>query len=291
MGETDRVSGRTKTIAVIGTPVEHSLSPAMHNTSFEYLGIDCIFLAYDVAREEDLEAAVRGMNVLGFRGCNVTMPYKTKVLEYLDELSPAAELMGAVNTVVFENGRAIGHNTDGAGFMRGVADTGIEIIGKKITLVGAGGAGSAIYTQAALDGVAEINVFNRKDEFFAEISQKIASLAEKTGCKMQLLDLSDTNALIESASDSALFVNATRVGMGDLENMAVIDASLIPPEVAVADTVYDPRKTKLLREAEASGHTIVPGLSMLLRQATVGEELWVNADMPVDLIKEKFFTS
>lgn len=131
MGETDRVSGRTKTIAVIGTPVEHSLSPAMHNTSFEYLGIDCIFLAYDVAREEDLEAAVRGMNVLGFRGCNVTMPYKTKVLEYLDELSPAAELMGAVNTVVFENGRAIGHNTDGAGFMRGVADTGIEIIGKK----------------------------------------------------------------------------------------------------------------------------------------------------------------
>ena len=108
---------------------------------------------------------------------------------------------------------------------------------------------------------------------------------------MQLLDLNDTDALIESARDSALFVNATRVGMGDLENVAVIDASLIPPEVAVADTVYNPRKTKLLREAEASGHTIVPGLSMLLRQATVGEELWVNADMPVDLIKDKFFTS
>ena len=131
MGEASRISGKTKVIAVVGTPIEHSLSPAMHNTSFEHLGIDCVFLAFDVKEEKDLESAVKGMNALGFVGCNITMPYKTKVLKYLDELSPAAEIMGAVNTVVFKDGKAIGHNTDGAGFMRNVANSGVDIIGKK----------------------------------------------------------------------------------------------------------------------------------------------------------------
>lgn len=289
MGQTDRISGHTKTIALIGNPVEHSMSPAMHNTSFEHLGLDYIYLAYNVENEEDVEAAVKGMKVLGFAGANVTMPWKTKVLPYLDELSPAAEIMGAVNTVVFTDGKAIGHNTDGAGFMKNVKDHGVDVIGKKITIVGAGGAGSAIFTQAALDGVAAIDVYNRKDAFFDATSQKIAALAERTGCNIKLLDLDDKEGLKASVAESALFVNATRVGMADMADASVLPAEYMVDGIAVADTVYDPRETKLIKEAAAKGLTTLPGIGMLLCQAAIGEEIWAGAEMPVDLIKEKFF--
>ena len=289
MGETDRISGRTKTIAVVGSPIEHSLSPAMHNTAFEHLGIDCVFLAYDVPDEDDLEAAVKGMQALGFVGCNITMPYKTKVLPFLDELSPAAEIMGAVNTVVFKDGKSIGHNTDGAGFMRNIKNAGVDIIGKKITIVGAGGAASAIFTQAALDGIAEISVFNRKDAFFEATEKKIASIAERTGCKMELIPLDEQEKLRESVAESVLFVNATRVGMPDMADQSTLDPNFMVDGLAVADTVYEPRKTKLIKDAEAKGLITVPGLGMLLQQASIGEEIWVEAEMPTDLIEEKFF--
>lgn len=158
------ISGHTKTICLIGSPVEHSLSPAMHTFSFEQLGVDCVYLAYNVEPDQ-LEAAVNGMKELGFLGYNVTMPHKTYISRYLDELSPAAELMGAINTVVIKDGKAIGHNTDGAGFMRNIKENGVEVVGKKVTVMGAGGAAMAIYTQAALDGVAAIDVYKRKKRF------------------------------------------------------------------------------------------------------------------------------
>lgn len=290
MGQTDRISGHTKTVALIGTPVEHSLSPAMHNTSFEHLGLDFVYLAYDIADDSQLEAAVAGMRALGFVGCNVTMPYKTKVLPYLDELSPAAEAMGAVNTIAFVDGKAIGHNTDGAGFMRTVTASGVNVKGKKITLVGAGGAGSAIYTQAALDGAGAIDAYNIKDGFFERTAERIGRLAEHTGCTMRLIDLADTESLKESVAASVLFVNATRVGMGDLEGHSVLPPEFLVDGLAVGDTVYDPRKTKLIQDAEARGLTIVPGLGMLLRQAAIGEEIWAGAQMPTDLIEQRFFS-
>ena len=147
------ISGCTKTICLIGSPVEHSLSPAMHTFSFEQLGVDCVYLAYNVEPDQ-LEAAVNGMKELGFLGYNVTMPHKTYISRYMDEVSPAAELMCAINTVVIKDGKAIGHNTDGAGFMRNIKENGVDVVGKKVTVMGAGGAAMAIYTQAALDGVA-----------------------------------------------------------------------------------------------------------------------------------------
>lgn len=146
------ISGHTKTICLIGSPVEHSLSPAMHTFSFEQLGVDCVYLAYNVEPDQ-LEAAANGMKEMGFLGYNVTMPHKTVISRYLDEVSPAAELMGAINTVAIKDGRAIGHNTDGAGFMRNVKENGVDVAGKKITMMGAGGAAMAIYTQAALDAL------------------------------------------------------------------------------------------------------------------------------------------
>lgn len=282
------ITGHTQTIALIGSPVEHSLSPEMHTCSFEELGIDCVYLAYDVA-PEDLASAAAGMKALGFAGYNVTMPHKTFIPQYLDGLSDAAELMGAVNTVAIKDGKAIGHNTDGAGFMRNVKEHGVDVIGKKITLVGAGGAGSAIYTQAALDGVAAIDIYNRKDSFFEATADRVAKLAAKTGCNIRLIDLEDKESLKNSIAESALFVNATRVGMGDLADQSVIPAEYLVDGIAVADTVYEPRQTKLLKDAEAKGLKTVSGLGMLLWQAAIAEDIWVGKEMPTQLIEEKFF--
>ena len=174
------ISGCTKTICLIGSPVEHSLSPAMHTFSFEQLGVDCVYLAYNVEPDQ-LEAAVNGMKELGFLGYNVTMPHKRVISRYLDEVSPAAELMGAINTVAIKDGKAIGHNTDGAGFMRSVKENGVDVAGKKITMMGAGGAAMAIYTQAALDGVAAIDVYKRKNDSYDAAAEHIAHIAEKPG--------------------------------------------------------------------------------------------------------------
>lgn len=289
MGQSDRISGHTKTIGLIGTPVEHSMSPAMHNTSFEHLGIDYVYLAYEVPEEAQLEWAIKGMRAMGFAGCNVTMPYKTKVGKFLDELSPAAEIMGAVNTVVFKEEKAIGHNTDGAGFMRNVSEAGVEVTGKKMTLVGAGGAGSAIFTQAALDGVSEIDVFNIKDSFFERTQSKVEKLVEYTGCKIRLINLDDKESLRQSVSESVLFVNATRIGMPDTPDQSTLPKEYMVEGLAVADTVYEPRKTKLILDAESLGLKTLPGLGMLLRQACIGEEIWTGASMPTDLIEEKYF--
>lgn len=285
------ISGHTKTITLIGNPVEHSLSPAMHNAVFEYLGLDYVFLAHTVSSDDDLQATIEGMRAMGFVGCNVTMPYKTKVLPYLDALSPAAELMGAVNTVVFEDGKAIGHNTDGAGFMRYVSDNDITIVGKTITVLGAGGAGSAIYTQAALDGVSEINVFNIKDAFFEQAEKKAQKIAEKTGCCIHVLDLDDKQQLKDSIARSTLLINATRIGMEGFDDKSLVPSEYFVEGLAVADTVYNPRKTKLLTEAEAHGLKILPGLGMLLRQAAIGEQIWTGATMPMEYVEEKFFSN
>lgn len=283
-----QVSGHTQTIALIGSPVEHSLSPAMHTQSFNELGVDCVYLAYDI-EPQDLESAAVGMKKMGFAGYNVTMPHKTLIPKYLDELSDAAELMGAVNTVAIKQGKAIGYNTDGAGFMRNLKENGVDVIGKKITIVGAGGAGSAIYTQAALDGVDAIDVYNIKDKFFDVTAERVAKVAEKTGCKMRLIDLEDKESLKQSIAESALFVNATRVGMGDLADQSVILPDYLVDGIAVADTVYEPRKTKLLKDAEAKGLKAISGLGMLLWQAAIAEDIWVGKEMPTKFIEEEFF--
>lgn len=289
MGQTDRISGHTKLITLIGKPVEHSMSPAMHNASFEYLGEDYVYLATEIDSPDDLYKAIQGMKVMGFAGCNVTMPYKRAIIPYLDELSPAAELMGAANTVVFEEGKAVGHNTDGAGFMRNLKESNIDIIGKKITLVGVGGAGSAIYTQAALDGVAAIDIYNSKDAFFDVAAERIADIAQRTGCAIRLIDLDNKEALKRSIEESALFINATRVGMGDLAGQSVIPKEYLVDGLAVADTVYDPRKTQLILDAEERGLKTAPGLGMLLWQAAIAEDIWVGKEMPTELVQEKFF--
>ena len=284
------ITGHTGLICLLGSPCAHSVSPMMHNASFEALGLDYRYLAFDV-NEETLPTAVAGLKVLGARGFNLTMPDKNLMVSLCDELSTAARIIGAVNTVVNENGRLVGHNTDGIGYMQSVKDAGYDIIGKKMTLLGAGGAATAILVQAALDGVAEINVFNVRDNFFGRAEEIVAKLNERTSCKVTLHDFSDPEVLRASIADSAILVNGTSVGMAPkTENTIITDTTMFHKDLFVFDVIYNPQETRLLREAKEAGCKTGNGMYMLLYQGAASFKLWTGEDMPVEIIKEKYFS-
>ena len=286
--EIPHITGHTQLVGLVATPIRHSLSPEMHTASFAHMGEDIVYLCFEVGPDE-LEAAHKGMQAMGFLGYNVSMPNKTLIGQSLDELTPAAELMGAVNCVDLHTGKAVGHNTDGAGFWRNVTEHGIDVKGKKITLVGAGGAGSAVFTQAALDGVAEIDVFNIKDDFFAAAEERCAALTERTGAKVTMHDLADKDDLAKSVSESVMFINASRVGMAPDVDGCTLPEELMREDLVVADTVYNPLETKMIRTAKEHGCTVVPGLGMMMWQAAIGEEIWTGKTMDIDYIESLFF--
>ncbi len=282
----ERITGHTELIGLIATPIRHSSSPTMHNEAFAKLGLDYAYLAFEVGTEE-LEDTIKGFRAMKVRGSNVSMPNKTVVHKYLDKLSPAAELCGAVNTIVNDDGVLTGHITDGIGCMSALKDAGVDIIGKKITIVGAGGAATAIQVQAALDGVAEISIFNKKDKFFENAEKTVEKLNSKTNCKVSLYDLDDLAKLKEEIASSVLLINATGVGMKPLEGITYIpDTSFFRPELVVLDIVYAPRETALLKLAKSAGCRTLNGLGMMLFQGAAAFEMWTGKQMPIDYMKE-----
>lgn len=282
-----RITGHTELIGLMAYPIRHSSSPAMHNSAFAKLGLDYAYLAFEVDNDS-LEGAVQGIRSLKLVGSNVSMPNKTVVHKYLDKLSPAAEMCGAVNTIVNEDGVLTGHITDGTGYMMSLKDNGVDVIGKKMTIVGAGGAATAIEIQAALDGVAEISIFNRKDEFWANAEETVIKINEKTNCKAQLFDLADLDKLKEEIASSYLFTNATGMGMKPLEGQTYIpDKAFLRPDLIVSDVVYYPRETELLRMAKEVGCKTMNGLGMMLFQGAAAFKMWTGEDMPIEYMKEK----
>ena len=285
--ERHQITGHTELIGLLAYPIRHSQSPATHNAAYEKLGVDIVNLAFEVDAPE-LEDAIKGLRALKMRGANVSMPNKTVVHKYLDKLSPAAEMCGAVNTIVNEDGVLTGHITDGTGYMMSLKDNGVDVIGKKMTIVGAGGAATAIEIQAALDGVAEISIFNRKDEFWANAEETVRKINEKTNCKAQLFDLADLDKLKEEIASSYLFTNATGMGMKPLEGQTYIpDKSFLRPDLIVSDVVYYPRETELLRMAKEVGCKTMNGLGMMLFQGAAAFKMWTGEDMPIEYMKEK----
>lgn len=288
-----RINGHTKLYALIGSPVGHSGSPAMQNYSFEKLGLDCAYLAFDIPLEKTKDAldAFRTLHVGGF---NVTMPCKTEVARLVEHLSPAAELIGACNTVVVEeDGTMTGHNTDGVGFVRNLKEHGVEVKGQKIVLLGTGGAATAIAVQAALDGAAEIAIFNQKDEFYANGEKTVEKLRKAVPgiSSVSINDLGDTELLREAVKNADILVNATRAGMSPLEDVIPVPEDVLRPELAVADVVYNPRETLLVRKAKEAGcRAAVGGIGMLLWQGTAAFELFTGQEMPAAEVKEKFFS-
>ena len=282
-----RITGHTELIGLMAYPIRHSSSPAMHNAAFAKLGLDYAYLAFEVDNDS-LEGAVQGIRSLKLVGSNVSMPNKTVVHKYLDKLSPAAEMCGAVNTIVNEDGVLTGHITDGTGYMMSLKDNGVDVIGKKMTIVGAGGAATAIEIQAALDGVAEISIFNRKDEFWANAEETVRKINEKTNCKAQLFDLADLDKLKEEIANSYIFTNATGMGLKPLEGKTYIpDKSFLRPDLIVSDVVYYPRETELLRMAKEVGCKTMNGLGMMLFQGAAAFKMWTGEDMPIEYMKEK----
>ncbi|AOA03673.1 shikimate dehydrogenase [Carnobacterium maltaromaticum] len=285
----ERITGHTELIGLFATPIRHSISPQMHNESFARLGLDYAYLAFEVGKEE-LPAAIQSIKTLGMRGANLSMPNKQLACQYMDHLSPAAKMAGAINTIVNDDGVLTGHITDGTGFMSSLEMNGISIIGKQMTILGAGGAATAILIQAVLDGVGKISVFNAKDAFFATAADKIASIKAETGCDIQLHDLADEDLLRQEIAASAILVNATGVGMKPLEGQSLItDASLLRSDLVVADVIYTPSETALLKLAKAQGCQTLNGLGMLIGQGAAAFKLWTGKEMPVAEIKELLF--
>lgn len=284
------ITGKTRLTALLGSPVSHSISPQMHNESFRLLGLDYVYLAFDVTPER-LEDAVLGLKAAGICGFNLTMPLKVHILPYLDELTPAARLAGAVNTVIIRDGRLIGHTTDGTGYMRSVSDAGFDIIGQKMTLLGAGGAATAICVQAALDGVSSIDMFKRRNASWEKTDHFCQRVAAETGCRIRLLDIADADLLAGSISGSAILTNATSLGMApDINSSPVPDAALLHKGLIVSDIIYNPRETLLMKQAKEMGCPCFNGMYMLLYQGAAAFECWTGQEMPTDIIKEKYFS-
>ena len=282
----ERITGHTELIGLMAYPIRHSNSPAIHNEAFAYLGLDYAYLAFEVDNRT-LEDAIKGLRALKMPGANLSMPNKAAVIPYLDELSPAAKLCGAVNTIVNENGVLTGHITDGTGYMEALKDNGIDVIGKKMTIVGSGGAATAIQIQAALDGVAEISIFNVKDKFWDNAQDTVNKISEKTNCKAALYDLADLDKLKAEMDDSYLFANATGIGMKPHEGKTYIpDASFFRPEFIVTDVIYSPSETAMLKMAKEAGCKTMNGMGMLLFQAAAAFKLWTGKEMPIAHMKE-----
>lgn len=314
------ISGRTKMICLLGSPVAHSMSPAMHNEAFAELGLDYRYLAFDV-KEGELAGVMDSFRKMGVRGFNLTMPLKTEAVALCDRLSPAAEIAGSVNTVVLEDdGTATGHTTDGIGFTESARQEGVDFRGQKVTLLGTGGAGIAILVQLALDGAREVSVFERAGSRFHErTSRVVAQLNERTRCQVTVYDYEDA-VMQQQISESCLLINATNVGMAPNTDTCIIpdpswltkraevacndaqgEAQTADTAVAqgkaqtaasliVADVIYNPRKTKLLEMAESCGLKSFNGINMLLYQGAAAFELWTGEKMPTEKIKAKFFS-
>ncbi len=285
-----RITGTTKLLGLIGTPVEHSGSPAMYNYCFEALGYDYAYLAFDVTLER-LPAMMEAANTMHMKGMNVTMPLKQAVVPYMDKVTPAAKLIGACNTLVNEGGSWIGYNTDGMGYVLNLRDNGVEVTGKKMTVLGAGGAGTAVQVQCALDGAREIAVFNPKDAFFEHAQETAIRISKEVpGCTVRVYDLNDTKKLQDEVEDSEILVNATRVGMAPNNDVTPIqNKALFRPDLIVTDVIYNPVETKLLKEAKACGCKTIGGQGMLVWQGAEAFHLYTGDTMPVEEVKKLFF--
>lgn len=281
------ISGKTKLTGFFAKPVSHSLSPLMHNLAFSHWGIDAVYLAFEVD-QTNLRQAVESIRTLDMLGVNVSMPNKMAVLAYLDQLSPEAELIGAVNTIVHQEQRLIGYNTDGMGFVRSVNETGHPIKNQKIVVLGAGGAAKAIVVQMALEGAQEITIYKRLNATFLPLKEYFAKVSEKTGCPIRLHDYADESQLALDLSQANLLINATDIGMGSKKDqLPIADVKLLHSQLAVFDLIYSPSETRLIQEAKKMGIKAYNGLGMLIHQGAIAFELWTHREMPVQNIRER----
>ena len=276
------IDGYTRLAAVVAKPIKHSISPFIHNLAFDRTGINGVYLAWEIA-EEDLAVTMDNIKRYDMFGVNISMPYKQAVIPHLDQLSKSAQLIGAVNTVIPRDGQLIGHNTDGIGFFKSLEKlAGFQVQGKVMTILGGGGAATAIISQAALDGAAKIYIFSRSQslERHAATAQKISL---ETQVPIEVLPLEDSDLLQAKIFQSRLLVNGTSVGM-DGQTLLIDEETILPQHLLVVDVIYQPFETPFLNFAKQQGAKTVNGLGMLLFQAAEAFQIWTGKEMPTDYI-------
>lgn len=287
----ERIDGHTILIGLLATPIRHSMSPTMHNNAFAMLGLNYAYLAFEVGQKE-LPSAVQAIRTLEMRGANISMPNKQAILPLLDDLAPAAKLAGAVNTVVNDHGKLTGYTTDGIGFMQALAAENIDLRGEKMVLAGAGGAGTPIAIQAALDGVKEIVIVNRAtDPQYHQALKNVKIINEQTNAHARFVPLADQAQFKAELADATIYCDATGVGMKPLADQSLItDPSWLREDLIVYDTVYAPRTTKLMTIAQTAGvRHVFNGLGMMLYQGAEAFQLWTGQAMPVQAIADLLF--
>ncbi len=280
------IDGHTQLVGLVGWPVEHTMSPAMHNAAFAAQELNWRYVPLPVPPQQ-VEAAMRGLVALGFRGANVTVPHKQTVLPALDTVAPEAQTLGAVNTIVVESGTddkaaLSGHNTDAAGFIGALRDGGFDPRGTSVVVLGAGGAARAVVFGLREARAAQIMVLNRTLE---RAQTLVSNLGHGSPTVLRAEPLGK-EALIEAARAADLLVNATPVGMWPRANDSVWPEEVpLPAHLTVFDLVYNPLETKLLRQARRSGAQGLDGLGMLVRQGAVAFEMWTGEEAPVDVMR------
>lgn len=283
-----RIKGTTGLLALIGSPVGHSGSPDMYNFCFRYHNLDYCYMAFDI-KEDQVPAALDAMRLFNMRGCNVTMPCKTAAAQNMDELSPAARIIGAVNTIVNENGKLIGHMTDGIGFVSNLKDHGVDVKGKKMVVLGAGGAATGD-PGAVCTGRSSIHFHLQPERSFPDRAKNTAAKLKKEvpDCDVQVFCIEDQDKLKEEIAKADILVNGTLAGMKPHEDVSLItDKSVFRPDLVVCDVVYNPEETKLLREAREAGCAkTIGGKGMLLWQGVAAYKLYTGLDMPVEEYKK-----
>jgi shikimate dehydrogenase len=273
------ISGKTRVCGVIGDPIEHTLSPTIQNSAFNHLKLDFVFLAFQV-KAIDLENAVRGMRGLGIHGLNITMPHKSTVIGCLDKVDSTVRFLGSANTILNRDGKLSGFSTDGIGALKGLIENGVVLSGKKVLLLGAGGAAKAI-ALTLVQEVGELAILNRSAE-------KAEVLAERLGRMFNRKVVGDVLSPItiaENLQDSDILVNATSAGMKPNLGQSIVPPKWLRSDLVVMDIVYNPVETKLAKDAKVAGAKVISGVEMLIYQGAGSFEIWTGKSAPIEVMR------
>ena len=274
------INASTQFCGVIGNPVEHSLSPAIHNAAFQQLGLNFVYLAWKV---EAIGDAIKGLRALGnFRGASVTIPHKVAVLPLLDEVDAMARHIGAINTIVWENGKLLGTNTDAIGALRALKEGQAPLGGEPVILLGSGGAARAIAFALAIEaGIRRLHVLGIDNH---ERRTLASDLAQRTAVQVSEAFL-DEQSLRTALAQGTVLIHCTPIGMAPKSGISCVPSHLLHPALTVMDIVYNPRETKLLSDAKAAGCRTISGLEMFLYQAAAQFEVWTGQSAPAQVMR------
>lgn len=276
------ISVHTKLAGLIGWPLGHSASAVMHNDAYAAMGLDAIYLLLPV-QPDRLADELRSIEVMGFMGCNVTIPHKVTVKDMMDELHPSSAESGAVNTVLFSGGRRIGFNTDGTGFVRAMREKGgFDPANKVCLMIGAGGAARGVASALAIEGTCRFIIANRYEEYYLakDLADDMNAIRPKIACSIVL----NNENIKEALAEADFIVHATRLGMSPNDETVAFDTSLLSARHFVCDVVYSPRETRLLREAAACGCKTLDGMWMLVYQGAEAIRIWTGIEPPVSVM-------